>query len=332
MNLFLYRWGGTKAFFDYVARTHCTPSSVTFKDIMNSSPHADDIALADLRQWAMQVLSAAGILEADVDAELLIGHVLNLSRGELASKLVTGFTVSGESALAIRQLVERRASREPLQHILGVAWFRSLTLQVGPGVFVPRPETEQLAGMAIDALRSLAEPSPIGVDLGTGSGAIALAMATEVPHAAIYAVEKSPEALPWTSKNFSALGGSNAHLVPGDLAGDELLATFPHLEGSVAVIASNPPYIPVDAIPRDPEVQLFDPALALYGGQDGLDVVRQVSQVALVLGRPGAALMLEHGELQGSNIRNILSADGWRATATHRDLTGRDRYTTATRP
>ena len=160
MNLFLYRWGGTKAFFDYVARTHCTPSSVTFKDIMNSSPHADDIALADLRQWAMEVLSAAGILEADVDAELLIGHVLNLSRGELASKLVTGFTVSGESALAIRQLVERRAGREPLQHILGVAWFRSLTLQVGPGVFVPRPETEQLAGMAIDALRSLAEPSP----------------------------------------------------------------------------------------------------------------------------------------------------------------------------
>ncbi|MEG2779165.1 MAG: peptide chain release factor N(5)-glutamine methyltransferase, partial [Aurantimicrobium sp.] len=250
----------------------------------------------------------------------------------LASKLVTGFTVSGESALAIRQLVERRAGREPLQHILGVAWFRSLTLQVGPGVFVPRPETEQLAGMAIDALRSLAEPSPIGVDLGTGSGAIALAMATEVPHASIYAVEKSPEALPWTSKNFSALGGSNAHLVPGDLAGNELLAMFPHLEGSVAVIASNPPYIPVDAIPRDPEVQLFDPALALYGGQDGLDVVRQVSQVALVLGRPGASLMLEHGELQGADIREILSADGWRATATHRDLTGRDRYTTATRP
>ena len=98
------------------------------------------------------------------------------------------------------------------------------------------------------------------------------------------------------------------------------------------MIASNPPYIPVDAIPRDPEVQLFDPALALYGGQDGLDVVRQVSQVALVLGRPGAALMLEHGELQGADIREILSADGWRAPATHRDLTGRDRYTTATRP
>ena len=111
-----------------------------------------------------------------------------------------------------------------------------------------------------------------------------------------------------------------------------MLATFPDLEGNVAVIASNPPYIPVDAIPRDPEVQLFDPALALYGGQDGLDVVRQVSQVALVLGRPGAALLLEHGELQGADIRNILRADGWRAAATHRDLTGRDRYTTATRP
>ena len=299
---------------------------------MNSSAHTDDIALADLRQWAMSTLASAGVPDPEVDAELLIGHILGLGRGEIAAKLVTGATIPGESALAIRQLVDRRASREPLQHILGVAWFRSMTLQVGPGVFVPRPETEQLAGMAIDALRSLADPSPIGVDLGTGSGAIALAMATEVPHARIYAVEKSPEALPWTTKNFTALGGSNAHLVPGDLAGDELLATFPELAGNVAVIASNPPYIPVDAIPRDPEVQLFDPALALYGGQDGLDVVRQVSQVALVLGRPGAQLMLEHGELQGEDIRGILSADGWRATATHRDLTGRDRYTTATRP
>ena len=299
---------------------------------MNISSQADDIALSELLQWALSTLGAAGVPEPDVDSELLAGHVLGLGRGEIAAKLVTGFTVPGESALAIRQLVDRRAGREPLQHILGVAWFRSMTLQVGPGVFVPRPETEQLAGMAIDALRSLAEPSPIGVDLGTGSGAIALAMATEVPHARIYAVEKSPKALPWTTKNFSALGGSNAHLVPGDLAGDELLNTFPELEGSVAVIASNPPYIPVDAIPRDPEVQLFDPALALYGGQDGLDVVRQVSQVALVLGRPGAQLMLEHGELQGEDIRGILSSDGWRATATHRDLTGRDRYTTATRP
>lgn len=299
---------------------------------MKSNSQVEKVALTEIRNWAMQTLSSAGVQNADVDAEILISHILGLSRGELTSKLITGFDISGEFALSIRELIERRAGREPLQHILGIAWFRSLTLQVGPGVFVPRPETEQLAGMAIDALRSLAEPSPIGVDLGTGSGAIALSMATEVPHASIYAVEKSPEALPWTSKNFSALGGSNAHLVPGDLAGDELLATFPHLEGSVAVIASNPPYIPVDAIPRDPEVQFFDPALALYGGKDGLDVVRQVSQVALILGRPGAALMLEHGELQGADIRNILSADGWRAAATQRDLTGRDRYTTATRP
>ena len=299
---------------------------------MTSSAHADDIAVTDLRQWAISTLSAVGVPDPEVDAELLIAHVLGFSRGELASKVVTGFTVPGESTLLIRQLVERRAGREPLQQILGVAWFRSLTLSVGPGVFVPRPETEQLAGMAIDALRSLAESSPTAVDLGTGSGAIALAMATEVPHAHIYAVEKSPEALPWTSKNFSALGGANAHLVPGDLAGDELLATYPELEGNVAVVVSNPPYIPVDAIPRDPEVRLFDPSLALYGGEDGLDVVREVSRVGLMLGRPGAQLMLEHGELQGADIRSILSADGWRATATHRDLVGRDRYTTATRP
>jgi release factor glutamine methyltransferase len=186
--------------------------------------------------------------------------------------------------------------------------------------------------MAIDTLRSLVEPSPIAVDLGTGSGAIALAMATEVPHARIYAVEKSADALPWTSRNFAQLGAQNATLIHGDLAGSELLDAHPELAGNVAVIASNPPYIPVGAIPRDPEVQLHDPHLALYGGEDGLDVVRQVSQVGLVLGRPGAQLLLEHGELQGQSIRDILDADGWRATATHRDLTGRDRYTTATRP
>jgi len=311
--------------------------SVTFEDIMTTrhttaQDSAEVVPLQDLLDWATLQLSAAGIADAAVDAQVLIGFVLSVGRGELEAKLITGLKVDADDARTIRELVDRRAAREPLQHILGVAWFRSLTLEVGPGVFVPRPETEQLAGMAIDTLRSLVEPSPIAVDLGTGSGAIALAMATEVPHARIYAVEKSADALPWTSRNFAQLGAQNATLIHGDLAGSELLDAHPELAGNVAVIASNPPYIPVGAIPRDPEVQLHDPHLALYGGEDGLDVVRQVSQVGLVLGRPGAQLLLEHGELQGQSIRDILDADGWRATATHRDLTGRDRYTTATRP
>jgi release factor glutamine methyltransferase len=164
------------------------------------------------------------------------------------------------------------------------------------------------------------------VDLGTGSGAIALSLATEVPHARIFAVEKSSEAMPWTTKNFANLGGDNATLIQGDLTD-----AFAELNGQVAVVVSNPPYIPNDAIPRDPEVQLHDPHIALYGGDDGLDIVRLVSQTGLRLVRSGGALMMEHGELQGADIRNILIADGWRAAATHRDLVGRDRYTTATR-
>lgn len=285
------------------------------------------LSLESLRLQVIQTLSAAGITEPDVDAELLLGHVLGLSRGEVHARLILNDIVSDENASVIGALAGRRAAREPLQHILGVAWFRSLTLEVGPGVFVPRPETEQLAQMAIDALRVLAEPAPIAVDLGTGSGAIALAMASEVPHARIFAVEKSPEAMPWTTKNFATLGAENTILIQGDLAD-----AFAELNGTVAVVASNPPYIPNDAIPRDPEVQLHDPQLALYGGDDGLDIVRLVSQTGLRLARSGGALMMEHGELQGEDIRNLLTVDGWRAATTHRDLLGRDRYTTATRP
>jgi release factor glutamine methyltransferase len=287
----------------------------------------NSLALDSLRLQVTATLSAAGITDPDVDAELLIGHVLGLSRGEVHARLILNDLVTDENAHVIRALTSRRAAREPLQHILGVAWFRSLTLEVGPGVFVPRPETEQLAQMAIDALRSLADPAPIAVDLGTGSGAIALAMATEVPHARIFAVEKSVEAMPWTRKNFANLGGDNATLIQGDLAD-----AFAELDGTVAVVASNPPYIPTDAIPRDPEVQLHDPHLALYGGDDGLDVVRLVSQTGLRLARSGGSLLMEHGELQGAAIREILTNDGWRASATHRDLLGRDRYTSATRP
>lgn len=194
---------------------------------------------------------------------------------------------------------------------------------------MPRPETELLAGMAIDALRSLADPEPIAVDLGTGSGAIALAMATEVPHARIVAIEKSDEAFPWTSRNFSEAARPNAQLVHGDLTSPALLDAYPELAGSVALIVSNPPYIPLGAIPRDVEVQLHDPEIALYSGDDGLDIIREIAQIGRTLGRPGAQLMLEHGELQGESIRSILSEAGWRAVATHRDLVGRDRYTTA---
>lgn len=275
---------------------------------------------------AEEILASAGILGARVDAELLVGHVLGLSRGGVQAKAVTDSGVSSSDAVDIAGLVERRAAREPLQHITGTAAFRQLELAVGPGVFVPRPETEFVAQFAIDALRSVASPEPVGVDLGTGSGAIALAMATEVPYARVYGVEVSPRAFIWTKQNFRTVAAENATAVFIDLAD-----ALPDQDGAVDVVISNPPYIPVGAIPRDPEVRLHDPEIALYGGEDGLDVVRQVSATAQRLLRSGGTLVLEHGELQAAAIGELLAADGWHAIAHHRDLTGRDRATTALR-
>jgi release factor glutamine methyltransferase len=279
-----------------------------------------------LREVAIEALGAAGILDPDVDAELLIGHVLGMSRGQVQAGAVTGATVSEEHAAGVTDVVTRRSRREPLQHITGIAPFRSLELAVGRGVFVPRPETETVAQYAIDFLRLVASPEPIAVDLGTGSGAIALAMATEVGHALVYGVENSPAAFEWTQQNFRRYGADNAHAVFADLAD-----ALPWLDGTVDVVVSNPPYIPADAIPKDPEVQLFDPEQALYGGTDGLDVVRQVSVTARRLLHPGGVLVMEHGELQGDAIRDLLNRDGWHATATHQDFLGRDRATTALR-
>jgi release factor glutamine methyltransferase len=273
-----------------------------------------------------EVLAKAGIPHPEVDAELLVGHVLDLGRGEIQAAALTGRPATDAVAESVALLAERRAQREPLQHILGRAAFRSLYLAVGPGVFVPRPETEQVVQFAIDALRAIPDPEPIGIDLGTGSGAIALAMATEVPNAQIFAAENSVEAFLWARQNFTETGAENATLIFENLAG-----AFGELDGTASVVISNPPYVPDAAIPRDPEVRFYDPAAALYGGEDGLDVVRQLSGTAARLLRPGGTLVLEHGELQGEAIRDILTADGWRAAATFRDLTQRDRTTTAIR-
>jgi release factor glutamine methyltransferase len=285
-------------------------------------PGTVDTALAA----ASAVLSSAGGPAPDVDAELLLAHVLDLGRGVLRARAVTRSALSPDDAAAYAELVRRRAAREPLQHITGTAAFRQMQLHVGPGVFVPRPETEGVAQLAIDALRAAPGEHPVAVDLGTGSGAIALAMATEVPSASVVAVELSPEAAVWTRRNVAAVGAENVRLVEGDLAD-----ALPDLDGTVSVVASNPPYIPVGMVPRDPEVRLHDPALALYGGADGLDVVRDLSATAHRLLRTDGVLVIEHGEEQGGAIRDLLDADGWRSPATHPDLTGRDRATTAVR-
>ncbi|MFJ2368509.1 peptide chain release factor N(5)-glutamine methyltransferase [Microbacterium sp. NPDC087665] len=284
-----------------------------------------DISLAAAVRATAQRLADAGVPDPLVDAELLVGHIRGMRRGEVQAAVVRGDSLSEADAQLLQEVTTRREAREPLQHITGTAPFRHLELAVGPGVFVPRPETEMVVQHAIDALLNAPHAQPIGIDLGTGSGAIALAMATEVPHSRVYAAELSPDAHAWAGRNTA--GVENLTLVLADMAD-----AFPELSGTADVVISNPPYVPDDAIPRDPEVRLFDPAMALYGGVDGLDLVRTLSKTALRLLRPGGLLVIEHGELQGEDIRGILTGDGWRAAATHRDLTSRDRATTALRP
>lgn len=286
--------------------------------------------LSELLRDATERLLAAGVTTPDVDAELLAAHAFGMSRGSLAAAALRGDVApgdAGEARALFDELVERRAAREPLQHLTGLAPFRHLELRVGPGVFVPRPETEMVAQLAIDALRSAAVAEPVAVDLGTGSGAIALALATEVPHARVHAAENSVDAFVWAKENFAAVGAANARIAFVDLAD-----SFPELDGTVSVLVSNPPYVPDDAIPRDPEVRLWDPPAALYGGPDGLDVVRELSRVGQRLLHSGGTMVIEHGEWQGAPIRELLAADGWRGAATHPDLTLRDRATTAIRP
>jgi release factor glutamine methyltransferase len=285
------------------------------------------ISIAEFRTAAIAELEAAGVPTPEVDTDLLIGYELTLTRGQVQAKAIAGAVLSDDEEDELRAMLGRRVHRMPVQHIIGRAYFRGLELTVNQGVFLPRPETEMVAQLAIDALRFVPGEHPIAVDLGTGSGAIALSLATEVPHSAVYAVEISPDAFFYACQNRDFAGATNATIRLGDLA-----EAFPELDGTVDVVISNPPYIPTDAIPRDLEVRLHEPALALYGGVDGLDVVRQVSTTALRLLHAGGALVLEHGELQAAAIAELLRADGWTATATHRDLLGRDRATTALRP
>lgn len=282
--------------------------------------------LADWISSAAADFESAGILDGVVDAELLASHVLNRSRGQVQVAMVVGYDLSVGELAELDAFRERRVQREPLQHLTGVAPFRHLELAVGPGVFVPRPETEQVVQLAIDALRAIPSEPQYAVDLGSGSGAIALAIATEVLTANVWAVEKSPEAYVWTARNVDRLGDGRVTLVSGDMAD-----CLPELSGAIDVVISNPPYIPDSAVPRDPEVAKFDPEIALYGGVDGLDLVRALSQTALRLVKPGGVLVIEHGELQAQAIAAILAADGWRSIGHHRDFTGRDRATTALR-
>lgn len=284
------------------------------------------ISLSDAVAGATAALAAAGVPSPAVDAQLLAAHLLGVSRGEVAAMLFgTAVAPSGYA-----ELVARRAAREPLQHITGVAYFRHLELAVGKGVFVPRPETESVVQLAIDVLAQLrqergAEAELLAVDLGTGSGAIAGAMATEAAGTCVYAVELSDDAYPWAAKN---LANTGATLVHGDMRD-----ALGELNGTVDVVVSNPPYIPADAIPRDLEVRLHDPHMALYGGgADGMEMPKAALATAARLLRPGGFFVMEHAEVQAEQMAEIFELSGhWDNVRTHLDLTGRDRATSGFR-
>jgi release factor glutamine methyltransferase len=266
---------------------------------------------------AVGVLERAGVPSPLVDVELLAEQCTGTPRAR-----VRELDDPGEQFWS---LLARRAAREPLQHLVGRAWFRHVELRVGPGVFVPRPETEVVAGAAVtEAARVARSRAPVVVDLGTGSGAIALSVQYEVPGAHVHAVELDPGALAWARVN---LAGTPVHLHEGDLAD-----ALPELDGVVDVVVSNPPYIPPDAVPRDPEVRDHDPPRALYGADgDGLGHLRAVVTRAAALLRADGLLVVEHADTQAAAVAALVDDASWAQVAAHLDLAGRPRYVTARR-
>ena len=308
----------------------------------------DEVALAAAR------LAEAGVESPRAEAELIAAHVHGVRRTELHTVPDASFDARFWEGIG------RRAAREPLQHITGRAYFRYLELEVGPGVFVPRPETEVMTGWAIDRLREMDVAEPAVVDLGTGSGAIALAIAQEVPRARVHAVEADPIARGWTEKNvgrvasaapytrgrvtlhgadFTGADFTGADFARSDLTGADFAGpggTAPRALGELAgkadLVISNPPYIPLGAtVP--PEVGEYDPPAALWSGADGLDAIRAVERAARRLLRPGGMVAVEHGAPQGAAVYWVFCEEaGWRDTRNHKDLARRDRFVTATWP
>ena len=281
----------------------------------------DEIALATAR------LAAAGVESPRTDAELIAASLHGISRAELHLVPDTGFDPRFWDDIA------RREAREPLQHITGFAYFRYLELAVGPGVFVPRQETEVMTGWAIDQLAAMDVAEPVVADLGTGSGAIALSIAQEVPRALVHAVEADPLARQWTERNIASVAAASPHTAGRvTLHAGDFGAALADLDGQVDLVVSNPPYIPLgSSVP--PEVGEYDPATALWGGGDGLDAVRVVSGTARRLLRPGGLLAVEHGAQQGAAVYWVFAEEnGWRDTRNHTDLAGRDRFVTTVRP
>jgi release factor glutamine methyltransferase len=297
------------------------------------------VSLRDVIADGQRRLTAAGVPSPDTDAMLLAAHVMGVPRG----RLLLHDRMDPQQRTAYERLLTRRVARVPLQHLVGAAAFRTLELQVGPGVFIPRPETELVAQAGIDALRALPPEERRAVDLCTGSGAVAFALAVEAAPAQVTAVEVDDAAVAWTRRNAEGLAdmlgaaSSRVDVIQADArtcASDG--GPLAGQRGAVAVVTMNPPYVPSGASVRDPEVRDHDPALALYGGEDGLDVIRGAIDTAAALLQPGGLVVIEHSDEQGDEAEEgvpaLLRADGrWRDVSDHRDLARKPRFTTATR-
>lgn len=274
---------------------------------------------------AERVLERAGVASPRVDAELLAAHVLDLERTKLPMVPLVDVTVVER----LRHLVQRRAARVPLQHLTGWSAMGAITVCVGPGVFVPRPETELLLEWGLATLRGVS--APVVVDLCTGSGALALAVANARPDATVHAVDSEPSALAWARRNANAraaAGDTPITLHSGDVTAS---ATLAQLDGTVHLVLCNPPYVPSDtAVP--PEVADHDPRSAVFAGPDGLAVIRPLITTAARLLCPGGALAIEHDDTHGESVPALLRARSVLTDITpHPDLTTRPRYTTAHR-
>lgn len=280
-----------------------------------------DRTLNALFELVTHILSPAGFADAAREAELLTAAVLDRSVGELNLDRMLERTVDDSRWQRVQAAAWRRARREPLQHIIGSAPFLDVELAVGPGVFVPRPETESLVEFANGELEG---SSGVVVDIGAGSGAIAIGIARANTQLDVVALEASPHAWPWLQRNIRRFApGVHPHF--GDWR-----RTLPDAE--LAAICSNPPYVPIRAVPSDPEVRCFDPSMALYSGADGLTEIRQIAAAAASTLRPDGFLIVEHTETQGTDVRRCLNDRGLVRTRTLTDLTQRPRFTVGWQP
>ena len=274
---------------------------------------------------AERILTDAGVASPRVDAELLAAHVLGVQRGRLPMVPL----VDPPMVDALRELVSRRAARVPLQHITGTAALGAVEVAVGPGVFIPRPETEVLLAWGLAALEGVARP--VVVDLCTGSGALALAVAHARPDAQVHAVERELAALTWARHNANAraaAGDTPVMLYVGDIAEPGLLSA---LDGMAHLVLCNPPYVPLSAaVP--PEVALHDPPVAVFAGPDGLAVIPDVVRTGTRLLREGGSIAIEHDDSHAEAVPALLAARRVLTdVADHVDLTGRPRFATARR-